>query len=104
ATLPSSPPGEKSGVAARRGRWSRRAPAAEVRLPAVSTTPSASAPGPGDLHQEKETEPWAINIPDHPDRSDSPGFEASKRLADKIAGQSGGVDFWGTDAIQMHHG
>jgi hypothetical protein len=77
---------------------------AEVRLALVTTTPAAGTPAPDGMHQEKETEPWAINIPDHPDRSDSPAFVASKNLADKIAGQSGGVDFWGTDAIQMHHG
>jgi hypothetical protein len=29
---------------------------------------------------------------------------ASKKLADQIAQQAGGVDFWGTGAIQMHHG
>jgi hypothetical protein len=69
----------------------------------TDTTPAPGAAA-GTQHQERESDPWAINIPDHPARADSPGFVASKALADKIAQQAGGVDFWGTGAIQMHHG
>lgn len=57
------------------------------------------------MHPETEDNPWTINIPDHPARADSTGFRASKQLAKKILAALGvGRQFFGTDAIQMHHG
>lgn len=55
-------------------------------------------------HVEHEDHPWGIHIPDHPGRTDSPGFQHAKRLAKAIAKATPTVDFWGTDSIQMHHG
>jgi hypothetical protein len=56
------------------------------------------------LHQEREDYPWSINIPDHPPRSDSPAFVASKALAHKVASGSGAPQFFGQGQIQEHHG
>ena len=36
------------------------------------------------MHQEHEDNPWTINIPDHAARTDSAGFQASKKLAKAI--------------------
>jgi Family of unknown function (DUF6424) len=56
-------------------------------------------------HTEHEDDPWTINIPDHPARTDSPGFVASKKLAHAILATLG-VDshFYGIEVVQMHHG
>ncbi|HEY1635256.1 MAG TPA: DUF6424 family protein [Acidimicrobiales bacterium] len=56
------------------------------------------------LHQEQEDYPWTINIPDHPPRSDSPAFVASKTLAHKIALSAGVPQLLGQGKIQEHHG
>jgi uncharacterized protein DUF6424 len=56
-------------------------------------------------HTEGENDPWKINIPDHAQRTDSPGFVAAKNLANKILSTLGIDDqFYGTAVIQMHHG
>jgi hypothetical protein len=61
--------------------------------------------GDDDTHIRAENLPWAIRIPDHPERKESPGFRASKKLAKKIL-EAAGVDkrFLGSDSLQMHHG
>jgi hypothetical protein len=57
------------------------------------------------MHTESESDPWKIQLPDHPDRSDSAGFRASKTLAHKILGLIGvSEEFYGSDLLQMHHG
>ena len=35
-------------------------------------------------HQQREDNPWAINIVDHPKRLESPWFRDAKRIAKKI--------------------
>jgi hypothetical protein len=56
-------------------------------------------------HTEGENDPWTINIPDHAQRTDSPGFVAAKNLAHKILATLGlDGQFYGTAVIQMHHG
>jgi Family of unknown function (DUF6424) len=56
-------------------------------------------------HTEGEDDPWTINIPDHAQRRDSPGFVAAKNLARKILATLGlDIQFYGTAVIQMHHG
>ena len=69
--------------------------------PPVATRAAAGA----DTHTHGETLPWEINIPDHPERKESPGFRASKRLAKAILAMTG-VDerFLGSESLQMHHG
>jgi uncharacterized protein DUF6424 len=73
------------------------------------TTPAGPAQGAPLVlqgqHTEGESDPWKINIPDHAQRTDSPGFVAAKNLADKILATLGIDDqFYGTAVIQMHHG
>jgi hypothetical protein len=56
-------------------------------------------------HDEWENDPWTIQLPDHPDRSDSAGFLASKALAKQILAALGvSHEFYGSDSLQMHHG
>jgi hypothetical protein len=56
-------------------------------------------------HVEQEDDPWGIQIPDHAQRADSAGFRASKALAKKIISTLGaGQEFYGSAALQMHHG
>jgi hypothetical protein len=57
------------------------------------------------MHQEREDDPWTINIPDHAQRTDSRGFRASKGLTKAILATLGAdVSFFGLDSVQMHHG
>jgi len=58
------------------------------------------APG---THTQAEDDPWKINIPDHPDRSDSPAFRAAKQLARAILETLEGSPY-GPGPWQMHHG
>jgi hypothetical protein len=71
------------------------------------TSPSTSVitPPAGAVHTESENNPWTINVADHAARTDSPGFVAAKALAQKILAALG-IDqsFFGSGAIQMHHG
>jgi hypothetical protein len=56
-------------------------------------------------HTESESNPWEIQLPDHADRTDSPGFRASKAFAHKILAALGvSNEFYGSDSLQMHHG
>ena len=68
----------------------------------ISATEPAERRG---THTHGETNPWEIFIPDHPKRTESAGFRASKKLAKQIL-QIVGVDerFLGSEALQMHHG
>ena len=39
---------------------------------------------PAHVHVEREDEPWAVEIPDHPGRAESPEFRRAKQAAHKI--------------------
>jgi Family of unknown function (DUF6424) len=52
-------------------------------------------------HTEHEDHGWDIEIPDHPPRSDSPGYRASRSRLHSLA--AGGT-FYGGPPIQDHHG
>jgi hypothetical protein len=57
------------------------------------------------MHQEHEDNPWMINIPDHAARTDSAGFQASKKRAKAILATLGAdASFFGFSNVQMHHG
>ena len=59
-------------------------------------------------HAEREDHPWAIRIPDHPQRADSPTYLISRRLMNAMVKEATGVvpDFFlgGAKAYQDHHG
>jgi hypothetical protein len=58
-----------------------------------------------DTHTESEDDRWKIQLPDHAERSDSAGFRASKKVATAILASLGvSKEFYGSDALQMHHG
>lgn len=55
-------------------------------------------------HVEREGHTWAVDIPDHPERTDSPAFRAAKATAHKILGTLAGREPYGPGPWQMHHG
>jgi hypothetical protein len=62
----------------------------------VDTTPAAA-------HQEHEDHPWTIQIPDHPPRTDSPEYRASRQRMNDLA--NGIPDLvYGPAPHQDHHG
>jgi hypothetical protein len=61
---------------------------------------TASDPG---QHTETETHTWSVNVPDHPQRADSPEYTAAKNKMNEIAAQAPGL-IYGTGPFQDHHG
>lgn len=52
-------------------------------------------------HQEHEDHGWDINIPNHPPRSDSPEYVASRKKLHELTGDG---TYYGTPPAQDHHG
>ena len=55
---------------------------------------------PGE-HTEHEDHGWDINIPDHPPRTDSPEYKASRARLHNLTGAG---TFYGQPPVQDHHG
>ena len=55
------------------------------------------------VHAETETHTWSVNVPDHPQRADSPEYIAAKNKMNEIAAQAPGL-LYGTGPFQDHHG
>jgi hypothetical protein len=66
-------------------------------------TQAPDAAGAPAEHDEHEEEPWTINIPGHPVRSDSPQYVRSRAAMNKMAGQVTGL-VYGTPPYEDHHG
>ena len=66
-------------------------------------THAPDAAGPPAEHGEHEDEPWTINIPGHPVRSDSPQYVRSRAAMNRMAGQVTGL-VYGTPPYEDHHG
>jgi len=63
-------------------------------------------PGPVDPaqdHQEHEDDPWIINIPGHPKRSDSPEYVKSRTAMNDMAGNLSAL-IYGQPPFEDHHG
>ncbi len=60
----------------------------------------------GGEHTEHEDHPWEIDIPDHPQRTDSPTYVISRELMNEISAQAGAIPTFlgGTGPYQDHHG
>ena len=70
----------------------------------ASQTPAAPAPATGKLHTQHEDDPWTINIPDHPQRADSPTYVLSRKLMNAIV-NAAKPNFISPDGpYQDHHG
>jgi hypothetical protein len=73
---------------------------------------TGAASGGGGLHTEREDHPWTIQIPDHPQRTDSPTYVISRKLMNAICKEAGkpadgvmGEFFFGAETdFQDHHG
>jgi hypothetical protein len=52
-------------------------------------------------HEEHEDHGWNIYIPDHPPRSDSPEYQASRARLHELTGDG---TFYGPPPVQDHHG
>ena len=55
------------------------------------------------VHNESETHTWSVNVPDHPQRADSPEYTAAKNKMNEIAAQAAGL-IYGPGPFQDHHG
>jgi hypothetical protein len=55
------------------------------------------------VHTETETHTWSVNVPDHPQRADSPEYTAAKNKMNEIAAQAAGL-LYGPGPFQDHHG
>jgi Family of unknown function (DUF6424) len=58
---------------------------------------------PEPVHSESEGHPWSINVPDHPQRADSPEYVAARTKMNQIAAGTTGL-FYGPPPFQDHHG
>lgn len=58
---------------------------------------------PDPVHNETETHTWSVNVPDHPQRADSPEYTAAKNKMNEIAAQAAGL-LYGPGPFQDHHG
>jgi len=54
------------------------------------------------LHTEHEDHPWTIEIPDHPQRTDSPAYLLARKIMNSIAPAKNW--FLGAEPYQDHHG
>ena len=57
---------------------------------------------PDPVHTESEGHPWCINVPDHPQRADSPEYVWARSKMNEIAPATGLV--YGQAPFQDHHG
>ncbi len=55
------------------------------------------------VHTEAETHQWAMNVPNHPTRADSPEYVAARQKMNEIAGQAAGL-IYGPGPFEDHHG
>lgn len=69
----------------------------------MTTPPDTATDGDPEVHTEREDDPWAIRIPDHPDRTDSPEYVASRKTMNTIARTVEHLMF-GAPPFQDHHG
>jgi Family of unknown function (DUF6424) len=67
----------------------------------MTQQPGPAQPAPD--HQEHEANPWTINIPGHPTRSDSPEYVKSRRTMNDMAGHVSGL-MYGQPPFEDHHG
>ena len=58
---------------------------------------------PEPVHSESETHSWNINVPDHPNRADSPEYVAARTKMNQIAAGTTGL-VYGSPPFQDHHG
>ena len=57
----------------------------------------------GTLHQQREDQPWGVNVPDHPRRTDSAAYRASKARTTALAAQADPPPY-GPAPFHDHHG
>ena len=55
------------------------------------------------VHSESEEHPWNINVPNHPQRADSPEYVAARKKMNEIAAGVTGL-VYGSAPFQDHHG
>ncbi len=58
---------------------------------------------PDPVHPESEGHPWTINVPNHPQRADSPEYVAARQQMNEIAAGATGL-VYGPAPYQDHHG
>jgi len=68
-----------------------------------NTSPSPAAGAGGGVHTEHEDEPWTIDVGDHAQRTDSPGYTRSRQLMIELV-KLCQPWFLGDPPYQDHHG
>jgi len=58
---------------------------------------------PESVHPEAESHAWAIDVPNHPARQDSPEYVAARSKMNQLAAQATGL-IYGQGPFQDHHG
>ena len=58
---------------------------------------------PESVHPESELHPWAIDVPNHPARQDSPEYVAARSKMNQLAAQATGL-IYGSGPFEDHHG
>ena len=66
-------------------------------------TQPPGAADPAQDHQEHEDQPWTVNIPGHPVRSDSPEYVRSRQTMNGMANHVSGL-IYGQPPYEDHHG
>jgi len=71
--------------------------------PPPPPTPAPAPDASDSSHTEREDQPWDINIPNHPPRSDSPEYVKSRTRMNALASGVAGF-FYGATPFEDHHG
>lgn len=71
--------------------------------PSTNGQVTAKGNGTAGLHTETEDHPWTIEIPDHPKRTDSPEYVASRSEMNNL-GKTVADFYYGASPWQDHHG
>ena len=77
-----------------------------LKLTQREEPPVTQPPAPADAtsdHSEHEDQPWTINIPGHPERSDSPEYVHSRSTMNSMATQVSTL-MYGQPPYEDHHG
>jgi Family of unknown function (DUF6424) len=88
---------------ATRQRAAKKAPRKPAKAKRTTRRAKSSSARPGGTHTQGEDDPWEINIPDHPARSDSPAYVVARRVMRDIVDEVRNF-YLGSGPYQDHHG
>jgi hypothetical protein len=95
---------------ARQASGKQRSPRAAAKASTGKTRKTSSEPTPpagkaaGAGHIQREDNPWAISIPDHEPRSDSPAYVVARKVMVGIVKEAKELFLGPSEHVQDHHG